>query len=197
MAAVCLQKLVGYTEALQQQSRTRTDDWIADSALCWYFVLYKAFCRNSCPKQQMTRNHRRVALRSSNSKFAYKSSLYAKRSLTMSMKNCVSARQEELNNTLELKRLEHESRRWSQAVPRDEFQVSRYVKMVPDFTGKEVEKYFPHFERVAITLEWPKQYGRSYCSVCVERQSSGGLLSFLLRIVRNETGRKREKERER
>ena len=43
-------------------------------------------------------------------------------------------------------------------MPRDEFQVSRYIKMVPDFTGKEVEKYFPHFERVAITLEWPKQY---------------------------------------
>ena len=43
-------------------------------------------------------------------------------------------------------------------MPRDEFQVSRYIKMVPDFTDKEVEKYFPHFERVAITLEWPKQY---------------------------------------
>ena len=68
----------------------------------------------------------------------------------------VLARQEELKNTLELKRLEYESKRWSQAVLRDEFQVSRYIKMVPDLTGKEVEKYFPHFERVAITLEWPK-----------------------------------------
>ena len=70
----------------------------------------------------------------------------------------VSARQEQLKNTLELKRMEYESRKWSQAVPRDGFQVSRYIKMVPDFTGKEVEKYFPNFERVAITLEWPKQY---------------------------------------
>ncbi|KAK0147115.1 4-aminobutyrate aminotransferase, mitochondrial [Merluccius polli] len=44
------------------------------------------------------------------------------------------------------------ARRWSQVAPRDEFQVSRYIKMVPDFTGKEVEKYFPHFKW------WPKQY---------------------------------------
>lgn len=35
------------------------------------------------------------------------------------------------------------------------FDVSRYIRMVPPFLEKDVDKYFPHFERVATTLNWP------------------------------------------
>ena len=62
--------------------------------------------------------------------------------------------------------------------PRDEFQVSRYIKMVPDFTGKEVEKYFPHFKWVAITLEWPKQYWKLL--LCVWKGRAQEVYSVLL-----------------
>ncbi|KAJ8341948.1 hypothetical protein SKAU_G00342390 [Synaphobranchus kaupii] len=37
-----------------------------------------------------------------------------------------------------------------------EFDVSRHIRMVPPFREAEVEKYFSLFERVAITLKWPK-----------------------------------------
>uniref|UniRef100_A0AAY4DAZ5 SCAN box domain-containing protein n=1 Tax=Denticeps clupeoides TaxID=299321 RepID=A0AAY4DAZ5_9TELE len=35
------------------------------------------------------------------------------------------------------------------------FDVSRNISLVPPFNEREVEKYFSHFERVAITLKWP------------------------------------------
>ncbi|KAL2103191.1 hypothetical protein ACEWY4_000059 [Coilia grayii] len=36
-------------------------------------------------------------------------------------------------------------------------EVSKYIRMVPPFSEKEVDKYFPHFERVATSLRWPKE----------------------------------------
>ena len=35
------------------------------------------------------------------------------------------------------------------------FDVSRNIRMVPKFNEKEVEKFFLHFEKVAISLKWP------------------------------------------
>lgn len=35
------------------------------------------------------------------------------------------------------------------------FDVSRNIRLVPPFNEREVEKYFSHFEKVAITLKWP------------------------------------------
>ena len=35
------------------------------------------------------------------------------------------------------------------------FDLSKHVQMVPVFNENEVEKYFQHFERVAVSLEWP------------------------------------------
>lgn len=34
-------------------------------------------------------------------------------------------------------------------------EISRLVRMVPPFNEDEVDKYFAHFERVALTLKWP------------------------------------------
>lgn len=34
-------------------------------------------------------------------------------------------------------------------------EISRLVRMVPPFNEAEVDKYFAHFERVALTLKWP------------------------------------------
>lgn len=37
------------------------------------------------------------------------------------------------------------------------FDVSKYVRLVPMFQEKEVDKYFLHFEKVANNLKWPKE----------------------------------------
>ncbi|XP_041947558.1 uncharacterized protein LOC121708759 isoform X4 [Alosa sapidissima] len=41
--------------------------------------------------------------------------------------------------------------------PAQPFDVSRNTRMIPPFNEREVEKYFTHFERVAITLKWPAE----------------------------------------
>lgn len=35
------------------------------------------------------------------------------------------------------------------------FDIGRYIKLVPTFFEKTVEKYFPHFEKIAVNLGWP------------------------------------------
>ena len=35
------------------------------------------------------------------------------------------------------------------------FDVTRNIRMVPPFNEREIEKYFTHFEKVAVTLRWP------------------------------------------
>jgi len=38
------------------------------------------------------------------------------------------------------------------------FDVSKYVKFVPDFWETEVNKYFLHSEKVASNLKWPEDH---------------------------------------
>ncbi len=38
------------------------------------------------------------------------------------------------------------------------FDVYKNIRLVPPFLEKEVEKYFQHFERVAVSLKWPKVF---------------------------------------
>nr|XP_055067825.1 uncharacterized protein LOC129449084 [Misgurnus anguillicaudatus] len=38
------------------------------------------------------------------------------------------------------------------------FDVFKNIRMVPPFSEREVEKYFSHFERVAESLKWPKEF---------------------------------------
>ena len=37
------------------------------------------------------------------------------------------------------------------------FDITKHVRMVPPFSEREVDRYFPYFERVATTLKWPKE----------------------------------------
>ena len=37
------------------------------------------------------------------------------------------------------------------------FDVSKHIRLVPPFQEKEVDKYFVHFEKIATSLEWPKE----------------------------------------
>ena len=38
------------------------------------------------------------------------------------------------------------------------FDVTKYIKLVPPFQEPDVDKYFLHFEKVAESLKWPKEY---------------------------------------
>ena len=38
------------------------------------------------------------------------------------------------------------------------FDVTKYIRLVPQFQEKEVDKYLLHFEKVAENLNWPKEH---------------------------------------
>ena len=38
------------------------------------------------------------------------------------------------------------------------FEVTKHIKLVPPFQETDVDKYFLHFEKVAESLKWPKEY---------------------------------------
>ena len=61
-------------------------------------------------------------------------------------------------NELELKRLEIRAKEENlDMAPTGSFDASRHIRLVPPFVEKDVEKYFPHFEKVALTLRWPRE----------------------------------------
>ena len=39
----------------------------------------------------------------------------------------------------------------------DTFDVTKYIRFVPPVLGKEVEKYFVHFQKIAKSLAWPNE----------------------------------------
>ena len=43
-------------------------------------------------------------------------------------------------------------------LPRDEFNVTSHIQLVPPFQEKDIERYFPHFECVTTTSKLPKQF---------------------------------------
>ncbi|KAK0156529.1 hypothetical protein N1851_000148 [Merluccius polli] len=59
-----------------------------------------------------------------------------------------------------MKRLELELSQLPQPSPASPpirgFDVSKNIRLVPPFSEKEVDMYFTHFERVATTLNWPR-----------------------------------------
>ena len=64
-------------------------------------------------------------------------------------------KEKELSLQVKLKELEVRSKDRPEAVG-VAFDVSKYVKLVPDFWETEVDKYFLHFEKVASNLKWPE-----------------------------------------
>ena len=70
--------------------------------------------------------------------------------------------QKELSIQLQLKELEvPEPRQKSPSTASDPrspvFDISKHIKLVPPFQKREVDKYFLHFEKIATSLEWPKE----------------------------------------
>lgn len=71
-----------------------------------------------------------------------------------------SIREKELQlaNELEMKKLE--IRMWElelgSAGKPAEFDVAKYIRLVPPFNEGDVDKYFVLFGRVATTLKWPR-----------------------------------------
>ena len=53
------------------------------------------------------------------------------------------------------------------------FDPARNIRLVPPFQEKEVDKYFAHFEKVADSLNWPKELAQEiYGSLSVEQSSN-------------------------
>ena len=78
-------------------------------------------------------------------------------------------RREEMQMQLQMKRMELEAQaaatRPASAHPAaaslsvsSGFDASRNVRLVPPFDESDVDRYFAHFEKVAVSLKWPKQY---------------------------------------
>ena len=47
-------------------------------------------------------------------------------------------------------------RRDSDENRRNDFDLTKYVKLVPQFNESDVDKYFQHFEKIAKDLHWPE-----------------------------------------
>ena len=73
------------------------------------------------------------------------------------MKKTLELEKQRMAHELEMKKLEagvpnlprsnHDS---------NAFDVAKYIKLVPPFQEKEVDKYFLHFEKIAVNFKWPK-----------------------------------------
>ena len=63
----------------------------------------------------------------------------------------------EMHKEIELKKLELELEKVNtQKQPGSGFDATKFVRFVPKFHDTEVDKYFLHFEKIAISLKWPK-----------------------------------------
>ena len=63
----------------------------------------------------------------------------------------------ELSIQLKLKELELVRTKADTSKKTEKFDMSKHIRFVPPFQDSEVDKYFLHFEKVASSLEWPKE----------------------------------------
>ena len=59
---------------------------------------------------------------------------------------------------LELKKQSESKQNFRDVKFEPEFDVTKYIKLVPKFSETEVETYFLAFEKIANRLEWPTRY---------------------------------------
>ena len=73
--------------------------------------------------------------------------------------------EKEKEREFELKKMELEIRRdnpnlsnstFLNAPGTDSFDATKHIRLVPRFQEREVDKYFQHFEKIAASLNWPK-----------------------------------------
>lgn len=63
----------------------------------------------------------------------------------------------EFAQALRIKELELKAREAGVPFKPDQFDITRNICLVPPFNESEVDKFFAHFERVAMTFQWPKE----------------------------------------
>ena len=56
----------------------------------------------------------------------------------------------------ETRRMELQFRHDSDENRRNQFDLTKYVKLVPQFNESDIDKYFQHFEKIAKNLHWPE-----------------------------------------
>ena len=64
-------------------------------------------------------------------------------------------REMELQQELRLRELDLQTRERPHS---DRFDVTKHIRLVPKFAEIDADKYFLHFEKIALNLNWPKQY---------------------------------------
>ena len=58
---------------------------------------------------------------------------------------------------IRLRELELKEHKPSPSHPETGFDATKNIRLVPKFSEKEVDKYFRHFEKIALSLKWPKE----------------------------------------
>ena len=48
----------------------------------------------------------------------------------------------------------------------EHFDAAKNIRLVPKFSEKAVDKYFPQFEKIAQNLKWPKPYWSTMLQSC-------------------------------
>lgn len=86
----------------------------------------------------------------------------------------------ELDHQFALKRMEFDMNVKAVAAASSEFDVGRIRRMVPPFCEKDVETYFCHFERVAVSLKFPENVWSllRQCVVTGKAQEAYAVLSI-------------------
>lgn len=116
---------------------------------------------------------------------------HASQSVRLKELQHLSIREKEfqLANKLEMKKLKIRMRELElgSAGRPAEFDVAKYIRLVPHFNEGDIDKYFVLFERVATTLKWPRNVwtlllqcvlvgkAQQVCSFTQNKQT-GGLL---------------------
>ena len=73
----------------------------------------------------------------------------------------VELEKQRMEHELQLKKLEFESSYCSKSTSStalEDFDVTKYIRLVPPFQEKEVDQYFLHFEKIINNLKWPKEF---------------------------------------
>ena len=63
----------------------------------------------------------------------------------------------EFQNNFELRKLETESKA-SHSDSESKYDVTKFIRLVPPFQEKDVDQYFLHFEKIANSLKWLKEF---------------------------------------
>ena len=70
-------------------------------------------------------------------------------------------------------------------VLRDGFDVTKHVRLVPDFDDTDVDRYFQHFEQVALNMDWPRDKRASLLQTKLKGKACDALAALSVEEARN------------